>query len=184
MSRRLAIALVHHPVLDARGEVVTTALTNMDVHDLARSATTYGCSDFFVVHPVEAQREMVRRIVEHWTLGSSAKRIPDRKDALAIVRDVATLAEAEAALGGDGPVEVWVTAAREVGTSLRWDEGRRALASDGPPVLLVFGTGWGLAPAVISGAARVLEPIYGTGPFNHLSVRSACAIALDRLRAR
>ena len=38
--RRLAIALVHHPVLDKGGAIVTTALTNLDVHDLARSART------------------------------------------------------------------------------------------------------------------------------------------------
>ena len=34
MTRRLAIALVHYPVLDGKGEVVTTAITNLDVHDL------------------------------------------------------------------------------------------------------------------------------------------------------
>jgi hypothetical protein len=91
MSRRLAIALVHRPVLDKEGLVVTTALTNIDVHDLARSARTYGCSDYYIVHPVEVQRELATRIVTHWTEGSSAKRIPDRKDALAVVRAVPTL---------------------------------------------------------------------------------------------
>jgi hypothetical protein len=50
-------------------------------------------------------------------------------------------------------------------------------------VLLVFGTGWGLAAPVVEEAHAVLEPIRGPGPWNHLSVRSACAIALDRLRA-
>lgn len=182
--RRLAIALVHHPALDQGGQIVTTALTNMDVHDLARSARTYGCTDYFVVHPVEAARTMVRRIVEHWTNGSSAKRIPDRKDALSIVRDVATLEDAARALGeGDG-VETWMTTAKEAKATTTWAEGRALLETDGPPVLLVFGSGWGLAPSVMQGATRVLAPIYGQGPFNHLSVRSACAIALDRLRSR
>ena len=60
MSRRLAIALVHHPVLDAKGDTVTTAITNLDVHDLARSARTYGCSDYFIVHPITAQRDLIR----------------------------------------------------------------------------------------------------------------------------
>jgi hypothetical protein len=178
--RRLAIALVHHPVLDAKGAVVTTALTSMDVHDLARSATTFGCSDYFVVHPIEAQRTMVARIVEHWTTGSSAKRIPDRKNALEVVRAVATLDDARRALGAGA--ETWVTAAREIGTTASFADARRALGEQGPPVLLVFGTGWGLAPAITAEAIRVLEPIRGTGAFNHLSVRSACAIALDRLR--
>ena len=182
--RRVAIALVHHPVLDARGGVVTTALTNLDVHDLARSARTYGCSDYFVVHPIEAQRALAARIVEHWTYGSSARRIPDRKDALSIVRPVATLDEAVAALGADGEApRVWVTAARDLGAALSFSEARRALGEPGPPVLLVFGTGWGLAPPIVASADAILEPIRaarGEG-FNHLSVRAACAIALDRL---
>src|SRR6185503_10982735 len=101
VMRRLAIALVHHPVVDGRGAIVTTAVTNLDVHDLARSARTYGCSDYFVVHPIEVQRELATRIVHHWTEGSSAKRIPDRKDALALVRAVPTLEDAVAALGSD-----------------------------------------------------------------------------------
>lgn len=187
MSRRLAIALVHKPVLDKEGRVVTTALTNIDVHDLSRSARTYGCSDYFVVHPVEAQRELVTKIVEHWTDGSSAKRIPDRKDALSVVRAVPTLEDAVAALGEGA--EVWVTAARvlEGKRTVSFEEARTKLvasaASNAAPVLLVFGTGWGLAPEIIDGADAVLEPIRGVGAWNHLSVRSACAIALDRLRA-
>jgi hypothetical protein len=182
--RRLAIALVHRPVLDKAGQVVTTALTNIDVHDLARSALTYGCTDYFVVHPVEAQRELATKIVEHWTEGSSAKRIPDRKDALSVVRAVPTLQDAVATLG-DG-VEVWVTAARvfEGKPTVSFEEARAKLgAAEAGPVLLVFGTGWGLAPELIDRADAVIEPINGTGSWNHLSVRSACAIALDRLRA-
>src|SRR6185436_14258348 len=99
--RRLAIALVHHPVLDSGGATVTTAITNLDVHDLARSARTYGCSDYFIVHPIAAQRELVQRICDHWAHGSSGRRIPDRKAALELVRPVVTLADAHAALGGD-----------------------------------------------------------------------------------
>jgi hypothetical protein len=181
--RRIAIALVHRPVLDKGGSVVTTALTNIDVHDLARSARTYGCSEYFVVHPVPVQRELATRIVTHWTEGSSAKRIPDRKDALSIVRPVETLADAAAALGPD--VEIWVTAARvlEGKTALSFEEARARLEGEGGPVLLVFGTGWGLAPEITDSADALLAPIRGVGAWNHLSVRAACAIALDRLCA-
>lgn len=185
MTRALAIALVHRPVLDKEGLVVTTALTNLDVHDLARSARTYGCEDYYVVHPVELQRELATRIVKHWTEGSSAKRIPDRKDALALVRPVATLQDAVAALGGEGGAEVWVTAARALpgATTLAFEAARARLEQPGKPVLLVFGTGWGLAPEILESADAILEPIHGPGPWNHLSVRAACAIALDRLRS-
>src|SRR5919201_6659728 len=94
MRRRLALALVHHPVLDRAGAVVTSAITNMDVHDLARSACTFGASDLFVTTPIEAQRALVDAIVAHWTHGSSGVRIPSRRDALARVRVVASLEEA------------------------------------------------------------------------------------------
>jgi hypothetical protein len=184
MTRRLAVALVHYPVLDKENAVVTSALTNIDVHDLARSARTFGCSDFFVVHPIDMQRELVNRIVAHWTVGSSAKRIPDRKEALSIVRPVSSLDDAIVAFGGGERVETWVTAARALpGKSLSFGEGRARLEQEGPPVLLVFGTGWGLAPSVLEGADALLPPIRGPGAWNHLSVRAACAIALDRLRS-
>jgi hypothetical protein len=183
--RRIAIALVHYPVLDGQGAVVTTAVTNLDVHDLARSARTYGCSDYFVVHPIGAQRELVERIREHWTEGSSGKRIPDRREALTLLRVVDSLERAVEALGGRDRVEVWVTAARRLGEPLRFAEARSRIAADGKPVLLVFGTGWGLARTVIELADQRLEPIESVrAEYNHLSVRAACAIALDRLLGR
>ena len=184
MTRRLAIALVHHPVLDAKGAIVTTAITNLDVHDLARSARTYGVSDYFIVHPITAQRELLERICEHWRDGAGGKRIPDRKLALELVRPVTTLAEAVDALGGPSAVEVWVTAARRLRDPVTLSDARARLDGDGGPVLLVFGTGWGLADEVIDGAHALLEPVRAreaTG-YNHLSVRAACAIILDRLR--
>jgi hypothetical protein len=182
--RRLAVALVHHPVLDGRGEIVTTAVTNLDVHDLARSARSYACTDYFVTHPIAAQRELVTRIRDHWTEGSSGRRIPDRREALGVLRIVESLEAAIETLGGRAAVEVWGTAARDLGPSISFAEGRARLASDDArAVLLVFGTGWGLAPRVAEGADALLEPIRAAeGDYNHLSVRAACAIALDRLR--
>jgi hypothetical protein len=185
MSRRLAIALVHHPVLDAQGETVTTAITNLDVHDLARSARTYGCSDYFIVHPITAQRDLVERICAHWSEGSSGKRIPDRKVALSLVRVVTSLEEMVERLGGRDAVELWVTAARSVsGAPLDSATARARLDGEGKPVVILFGTGWGLARSVIDSADAVLAPVRAaeaTG-YNHLSVRAACAITLDRLR--
>jgi hypothetical protein len=183
--RRVAIALVHHPVLDGQGAIVTTAVTSLDVHDLSRSARTYGCSDYFVAHPIAAQRELVERIRAHWTDGSSGRRIPDRREALTVLRIVDSLDAVLEALGGRAGVEVWVTAARQLGPVLGFDEARSRLErprGEGKPVLVVFGTGWGLAPAVIEGADALLAPVRALrGEYNHLSVRSACAIVLDRL---
>ena len=184
--RRLAIALVHHPVLDKAGDVVTSAVTNIDVHDLSRSARTFGASDFFVTTPIEAQRTLVETILGHWTRGSSGERIPSRRDALGIVRVVSSLDDAIAALGGRAAVEVWTTAARrDAGTAPMFADYAEASArlhgDDGRAVLVVFGTSWGLTPALVSASDHRLPPIDGPTEYNHLSVRAACAITLDRL---
>jgi hypothetical protein len=180
--RRCAVALVHHPVLDGQGALVTSAVTNLDVHDIARSARTYGCSDYFVAHPISAQRELVNRILAHWTQGSGGRRIPDRREALSVLRVVESLDSAIDALGGRASVEVWATAARDMGHAMMFPEARGRLWGEGKAVLIVFGTGWGLAPAVLDAVDAVLEPIRSaTTAYNHLSVRAACAIALDRL---
>jgi len=187
--RRVAIALVHHPVLDARGDVVTSAFTNLDIHDLARSARTYGAADYFVVHPITAQRELVLRIQKHWEEGSSGKRIPARKDALSLVRAVSSLEEACGAFSkgeGRAAIEVWTTGAKDAADSSRalaMRDARERIESDGKPVMIVFGTSWGLAESVHAAADARLAPVkpHRTTGFNHLSVRAACAIVLDRL---
>jgi hypothetical protein len=181
-ARRVALALVHHPVLDREGGVITTAVTNLDVHDIARSARAYELEAFYVVHPVGAQRELVEKVREHWVEGRGAKRIPDRSEALGLVRVVASLDEAAAAFGGaEGQPEIWTTAARARGAVGAYGELRARLASPGRPVLFLFGTGWGLTPELQDRADVRVAPVVGVGPWNHLSVRAACAITLDRL---
>lgn len=179
--RRLAVALVHAPVLARDGSETVSTVTNLDVHDIARSARTYGVSDYFVVHPVLAQRALVTRIVTHWETGSSGERIPTRAPALSLVRTVATLEDAQDALGGRPSVRMWATAARASRDSLTFAAARAELSADGPPVLLLFGTSWGLPARIIAACDALLEPIQEHADYNHLSVRAACAIALDRL---
>jgi hypothetical protein len=178
------IALLHHPVLGRDGATVTSAITNLDVHDLSRSARTYGAEGYFLVHPIEAQRQLIERILAHWEDGASGTRIPDRKEALRVVRLVPSLEAMYEALGGRKNIELWGTSARTLTTPMvSFADGRRALEGEGPPVVLLFGTSWGLRGDTLEACDRVLEPIAGgrNSAFNHLSVRSACAIALDRL---
>ena len=181
--RRVAVALLHYPVLDRQGEIVTTAITNLDLHDIARSAHTFGLLDFFVVHPVGAQRELANRVREHWITGSGARRIPDRTPPMRTLRVVDSLGAALSALGPER-VEIWTTSAKSGGArALDYGEARRILQEPGNPVLIVFGTGWGLAPEVSGKADRSLEPIVSprADGYNHLSVRAAAAITFDRL---
>ncbi|MEM9695029.1 MAG: RNA methyltransferase [Myxococcota bacterium] len=181
MSRRMAIALLHYPVLDRHGELFTTTLTNLDLHDMSRSARTYGAKAFFIVHPLASQRLIAERMVGHWRQGPGGKRIPDRAEALRITRVVPAV---EAALEGLGEeAEIWTTAARPGLTAeTSWSEARTLARGAGPPILLCFGTGWGLSTPFLEAATRHLAPIDGAGTdYNHLSVRAACAIACDRI---
>jgi hypothetical protein len=179
--RRVAAALVHHPVHDRSRAVVTSAITNLDLHDISRSAHTYGLSDLFIVHPIAAQRLLAERVREHWISGSGARRIPDRTPAISLLRVVATLDDALAALGPG--TELWVTSASGSGTLVDFPAARAQLEIDGAPVLIVFGTGWGLGDAVTQRATLRLTSIYGrrADGYNHLSVRAAAAIIFDRL---
>ncbi len=179
MARPLAVALVHFPVLDRAGAEITTTVTNLDVHDLSRSARTYGCAALYVVTPIASQRALVERLCGYWTGdGRGKRRIPDREAAISSVIVTGSLDEARRA---HGDAELWVTAARGGPRAVSFAEARGRLAGEGPSVLLTFGTGWGLSPRVLSSASAQLEPIRGAADYNHLSVRAACAIALDRL---
>lgn len=175
------VALVHHPVLEKSGRIVTTAVTNLDIHDIARASRTYGLAGYFVVTPIAAQRQLVGEIIGHWTDGAGRAHNDKRTDALSLVRIVASLDEAIAAIGDP---YVIATGARPRAGTVGYQALRGVRAQDNRPNLLVFGTGWGLAPAVFERADATLQPIRGPHPqdeYNHLSVRSAVAIVLDRL---
>lgn len=179
----LYLALLHHPMLDKNGQVVTTALTNMDIHDIARSALTYGVRRFYVAHPVRALRLLAEKIIEHWQTGYGASYNETRKEALQIVALEADFDGVLVAIERDAgcrPVVV-ATSAKSSPGRLPFAELRRRLETDQRPYLLLLGTGWGLAPELIARCDLFLEPILGTGTYNHLSVRSAAAIILDRL---
>lgn len=187
MAGRLAVALVHGPVLDRHGGLQTTALTNLDVHDIARSGRTFGCAAFYVVTPVLAQRTQALNIVGFWEGEAGLKRNKDRTEAMSrvvVVTAVADAIAAETALLGKQPLLV-ATSAKPQG-AVTYAQLRRQL-DDGSDVLLLFGTGHGLAQSVLDLCDLVLAPVVGPvdddgKDFNHLSVRSAAAIVLDRLR--
>jgi hypothetical protein len=180
----LYVALLHHPVYDKNGAIVTTAVTNMDVHDLSRLARTYDVRAFYVATPVPTLRRLVERIIRHWDTGPGAAYNHTRKEALALARLAHDLDAVLADIEREAGVlpRLVATTAREGGRRLSFGTFRRRLAEDPRPDLLVFGTGWGLTEDVLGRADDVLEPVRGTSGWSHLSVRSAAAIILDRLR--
>lgn len=179
----VSIALLHHPVYDKNRQVVATAVTNLDIHDIARSARTFGLFRYYVVTPVQEQRALAERISRHWLEGWGATYNPKRRAALELMRVMATLDDAlhdlETAYGKTA--RIVMTGAQGRPGSVSAAELAELLRDSTQPYLLVFGTGWGLTEEVFARADLVLGPIRGPGDYNHLSVRSAAAIILDRL---
>jgi hypothetical protein len=178
----LYIALIHHPVVNKKGDVICSAITNLDLHDIARAARTYGVKGYYVVNPLEDQKILAEQIIRHWTDGSGGKVNPTRKDAFGIVRLTDSLEETLIQIRHDSssPVQIVATSARKSEKSVSFSEMKEKLPHL-DCVLIVFGTAWGLSDDVIDLADFLLEPINGTGEYNHLSVRSAVTVILDRL---
>ncbi|MCE5336914.1 MAG: RNA methyltransferase [Desulfobacteraceae bacterium] len=179
----LYIALVHYPVLNRMGDRIASAVTNLDLHDLARSCCTYGIPACYIVTPLKDQQALAHRLTSHWIDGKGGEILPERREALKLLQVTDDLAAARfdvAERTGKAPV-IWATSAREGVGSISHAEAREILRRDERPCLLVFGTGWGLAPDFFSEVDGVLDPIPGVNGYNHLSVRSAASILMDRL---
>ena len=176
----MAIALVHAPVVDRRGDRVCAALTNLDLHDLARLATTYGLARFYLVIPAAEQQALARRIIGHWREGFGASYNVDRSQALSSVVIVDRLEDAEAdwrQTSGESEALTLLTGARH---AVGLDFAAAQQVAGQQSVLLVFGTGHGLADELYLPARQTLQAVR-SGGYNHLSVRTAAAIILDRL---
>ena len=77
---------MHYPVYDKNRRVVATAVTNLDLHDIARLAKTFGLFRYYVVTPVDEQRTLAERIRGHWRDGWGATYNPKRREALELLR--------------------------------------------------------------------------------------------------
>ncbi len=179
----VSIALVHYPVKNKNGKLAATSVTNFDIHDLARTARTYDVDRFYIVHPMPSQKEFSSRIIRHWSEGFGSQYNPSRKTALEIARivdDVSDVVDDYEARGKKEPVFVG-TSAKKFPHTIGFDALRKRIENGEEHYCLVFGTGWGLHPSLLEELDLMLEPIQGVGDYNHLPVRSAVAIILDRL---
>jgi hypothetical protein len=179
---QLDIALIHYPVVNKNQELIGSAVTNLDLHDIARAGKTFGVGTYWVVTPYEQQQELAVKIAGHWTEGYGGTVNPDRAEALSIIQIRANLEQVIAEMseqGGRVPLVI-ATSAGQLCKRISY-ETLRCTIQEGRSVLLLLGTAWGLAPEVTELADATLPPIKGAGAYNHLSVRSAASICLDRL---
>ena len=185
IKSEIHLALIHYPVYNKVGEVITSSVTTLDIHDISRVAKTYAVNSFCVVTPLKTQRQLVERLIEHWMTGYGAEYNPTRKEALLVTKVMNNLAEMVRDLTGrygKKPVTVATGASKFPGsTSFQY---LRSEMKKGEPILLLFGTGWGLEKSILNEADYVLDSVEGIGEYNHLPVRAAIAIILDRLIAR
>jgi len=179
--RNLYVALLHFPMRDRKGKVVATALTPIDVPDIARTARTYGARRYYVVTPLPSQRAIAERLRDFWV---EEEDWPTRKEALELVAIREDLEECFQEIvqeEGEEP-QVWGTTAREglPYPRLSWGEARKRLRER--PTLILFGTGHGMAEELLAACDALLPSIRARAGYNHLSVRAAVAIILDRLK--
>lgn len=187
------VALIHWPVFDRAKNTVCTNVTNFDIHDIARASRTYGVEKYFIVHKLKEQLSFVSRILDHWRVGTGSEYNPKRKTALGMVHMAESLEDVLKTF--EVKPYVVCTSARDlpIPRATFKELRQRIWLPDGPPkgveqtistpILLVFGTGFGLGDAVLAQADALLEPLKGAShdDYRHLSVRSAVSIVLDRL---
>ncbi|MBW1721028.1 MAG: RNA methyltransferase [Deltaproteobacteria bacterium] len=180
---RLYLGLVHFPVYNKNRRAIASAVTTFDLHDLSRLAKTYGAKGLFIVTPLKDQQELVKRVIRHWEEGFGSEYNPDRKEALALAtisESIGSSMEQIEGREGERPLLIATAASFRNGKPISYPEAS-GLLTEGKVVFLVFGTAWGLTQEVIENSDFVLDPILGRTGYNHLSVRAAAAIILDRL---
>ncbi|MGM0664258.1 MAG: tRNA (guanosine(37)-N1)-methyltransferase TrmD [Thermodesulfobacteriota bacterium] len=180
---RLYIGLVHYPVYNKNGDTIASAVTTLDLHDLARLSATYGLKRFFIITPLEDQQELVERVIRHWTTGHGAGYNRDRKKAFEQIEVVASIEDAADAvrIAEKAPPRLIATDAGKGRAPLLEFQAAGDMLRQDRPCMLLFGTAWGLHRDVLDRADHVLEPVEGLAGYNHLSVRTAAAVILDRL---
>jgi tRNA (guanine37-N1)-methyltransferase len=180
---RLHIGLVHYPVYNKNRLRIASAITNFDLHDLSRAARTYGVKGFYVITPLLDQQELAGRILDHWKVGYGAEYNPHRKEAMELVKICSSLEDAVGEVRdseGEDPLLIATDASRQRDRTLSYAEAK-GLVRSSRAILLLFGTAWGLDREILETVDYVLDPIDGGTEYNHLSVRTAAAITLDRL---
>jgi len=182
LENDIYLALIHSPVVNKKGEVIASALTTIDMHDIARAGKTFGVKGIFVVTPLEDQKVLAREVLDHWICGVGGRINPFRKQALELIKIVSSFDDVQKEIvktSGKPVISIATSAARHKG-AIAADSFSQKL-EDNFSYVIAFGTAWGLSNDFIKQCDGILEPVKGHTGYNHLSVRSAVSILLDRI---
>lgn len=183
MNKNVFIALLHHPVYNKDGDIITTTVTNYDLHDISRAARTYGINKYYVINHLKSQQSLVNRMRDYWTSGFGADYNNTRHEAFKVMKVTDTLKETIKDIKDTTetkPILV-TTSAQKSKKTISFKKLKTEIVNTTKPYLIIFGTGWGLTKEIIKKSDYLLEPITGNTDYNHLSVRSAASIIMDRL---
>ncbi|OQY28186.1 MAG: hypothetical protein B6244_08000 [Candidatus Cloacimonetes bacterium 4572_55] len=177
------VALLHYPVYNKHGEVITSAVTNLDIHDIARVVQTYGLGGYYLATPVKNQYRLLAETLEFWQKGTGKEYNPTRSRSFDQTKVVSSVAAVRKELGKNS---LWVaTTAKKRPNCITLDDVRDwGERHPDRNTVFLFGTGYGLTDEFISSYEHILCPIEGGTLYNHLSVRSAATIIIDRLFGR
>lgn len=174
---------MHSHVMLDQGREGTSSVTSLDIHDIARSARTYGIKKYFIVTPLEDQHKIVNKLLEFWHTDVGIDYNPQRHEALKLVTLVSTFEEVLQQIEHDEsqkPLLLATSAQSTQTVPLISYHDQQKVWSPGRPVVIIFGTARGLASSFVEKCDYQLGPVQGFSSFNHLSVRSAAAIIFDR----
>jgi hypothetical protein len=166
-----------------RKDIITTSVTNLDLHDISRAARTYDVDGFFVVHPSENQHNLIKDIAVYWQEGYGGIYNPDRKEAFSLLTVTEDLKQVKDYIKKETGTDVYTVAtdAKLHANSISYKKLKRLIFYEDIVLLVLFGTGWGIAEELMQQCDYILEPVEPDRDYNHLSVRSAVSIILDRL---
>lgn len=143
---------------------------------------TFGVEICYIVTPLAKQREIMEKLIYHWQYGYGARYNPIRGKALEKVRIMGSLDETIADMTvGDMPLVIGTSSKERPGKMISFSGLRHHIGTGNRPSLLLFGTGWGLTDEMVGRCDLMLEPIKGSADYNHLSLRVAFGIILDRI---
>ncbi len=180
LGRNLYIALLHWPILNKHKEITSVSITNLDIHDIARITATYSLGGYFLITPLKDQQLLANRIISYWSQGFGAKTNPLRSIAIKKVKVLSSLEDVKDYIEektGEKPL-IFGTSARFKGT-ITSHQIRDLLKEKA--ILLLFGTGYGISFKHLKGINGVLRSVRFLDKYNHLSVRSAVSIVVDRI---
>lgn len=174
----LYICLVHYPVKNQKNQIVNTSITNLDIHDIARLCATYDLAGYYIVQPIIKQRELFQELIDYWKCGMGAEYNSSRAKVFHKLKIVDSVERCISDISKDKDTIIIATGAN-MDNNISFTKLRELIKEKN--VVILFGTGWGLADEIVDVSHYKLDSIQGVGEYNHLSVRSAASIIIDRL---